>query len=102
MTEDRMNAPLLLFVHKDINIDIERIIDSYVTRHSRRMLFMKPLRIDPKYKDSCSIIAHTLCSNFWSVIHAPDIECIPVNPRWLGPTRWNHGVTQIEYVSFTE
>ena len=39
MGEDRFNALVLLFVHKDIPLDLDKIIDAYAKKHPRRMLF---------------------------------------------------------------
>ncbi|XP_078679498.1 52 kDa repressor of the inhibitor of the protein kinase-like [Branchiostoma floridae x Branchiostoma belcheri] len=43
MGEDRLNALLLLFVHRDIPLDYDKIVNTYATRHPRRMLFVNPL-----------------------------------------------------------
>ena len=43
MGEERLNALMLLFVHKDIHIDINKIIDLFANRHPRRMLLINPL-----------------------------------------------------------
>ncbi|XP_035660282.1 52 kDa repressor of the inhibitor of the protein kinase-like [Branchiostoma floridae] len=43
MGEDRLNALILLFVHRDIPLDYNRIIDIYATGHPRRMMFINPL-----------------------------------------------------------
>ena len=41
MTEDRLNA--LLFIHRDITLDYDAIVDMYGNRHPHRMLFVKGL-----------------------------------------------------------
>ena len=41
MTEDRLNA--LLFIHRDITLDYDAIVDMYGNRHPHRMLFVNPL-----------------------------------------------------------
>ena len=41
MTEDRLNA--LLFIHRDIKLDYDAIVDMYGNRHPHRMLFVNPL-----------------------------------------------------------
>ena len=42
MGEDRFNALMLLYVHKDIELNIDAIIDSYSRKYPRRMtLFVK-------------------------------------------------------------
>jgi hypothetical protein len=43
MGQDRMNALILLYMHKDITIDIEQVIDIFAKRHPRKMLFINPL-----------------------------------------------------------
>ena len=43
MGEDRFNALVLLYVHKDIDIDENEIVDMYASRHPRRMLLLNPL-----------------------------------------------------------
>ena len=42
MREDRLNALLLLFIHKDIALDYDAIIDDYAKRNQRRMTFINP------------------------------------------------------------
>ena len=46
MSEDRFNALILLFVHKDIDLDIGAVIDMYARKHPRRMVFLNPLAHD--------------------------------------------------------
>ena len=43
MGEDRFNALLLLFVHKDIEIDISKVVEMYARQYPRRMLLFNPL-----------------------------------------------------------
>lgn len=43
MGEDRLNALLLLFVHKDIELNYEEVVDIFARRNSRRMLLINPL-----------------------------------------------------------
>lgn len=43
MSEDRLNALILMYVHKDIQLDYDKIIDIYANRHARRMMFINPL-----------------------------------------------------------
>ena len=43
--QDRLNGLLLMYVHKDIHLDYDAIIDKYSTKHPRRMLFMNPLSL---------------------------------------------------------
>ena len=40
MTEDTI---ILLFIHKDIKLDYDAIVDMYGNRHPHRMLFVNPL-----------------------------------------------------------
>ena len=43
MGEDRFNALMLLDVHKDIELNIDAIIDSYGRKYPRRMLLIYPI-----------------------------------------------------------
>ena len=43
MLQDRLNALILLYVHKDIKLDYEDIVDKYARRNPRRMQLMNPL-----------------------------------------------------------
>ena len=43
MGEVRLNALLRLYVHKDIQLDLEEVVMAYEKRHSRRMLLGRPL-----------------------------------------------------------
>jgi len=43
MSQDRFNALVLLFVHRDIVLDYKRIINMFANRHPRRMLLLDPL-----------------------------------------------------------
>ena len=43
MGEERLNALLLLFVHKDIHIDYAEIVNIFARRHSRKMQLLNPL-----------------------------------------------------------
>ena len=40
MGEDRFNALILLYVHKDIEIDISKVVEMYARQYQRRMLFV--------------------------------------------------------------
>ena len=44
MREDRLDTLLLLFIHKDIALDYDAIIDDYAKRNQRRMTFINPLQ----------------------------------------------------------
>ena len=41
MTE--FNALILIYVHRDIKLDREKIIDTYAAKYQRRMLLQNPL-----------------------------------------------------------
>jgi len=41
--QDGMVALLLLFVHRDIPVDYEKVIDKFASAHPRRMTFLNPL-----------------------------------------------------------
>jgi len=43
MGEDRFNSLILLYVHNDIELNIDKIIDNFARKHPRRMLFLNPL-----------------------------------------------------------
>lgn len=43
MVEDRFNALMLLFVHRDIPLEYGAVIDKYARKYPRRMLFCNPL-----------------------------------------------------------
>jgi hypothetical protein len=43
MGEDRVNALILLYVHKDIEIDISKVVEMYARQYPRRMLLYNPL-----------------------------------------------------------
>ena len=43
ISEPCLNALILMYIHRDIQLDLERIIDMYASRHPRRMLFINPL-----------------------------------------------------------
>ncbi|XP_062508479.1 52 kDa repressor of the inhibitor of the protein kinase-like [Corticium candelabrum] len=42
MAEDRLNALVLMFVHKDLSVNHERVIDSFAKAYPRRLLFLDP------------------------------------------------------------
>ena len=46
MGQDRLNALILLYVHKDIALDYDAIITSFVSKRPRRMLLQNPLAMD--------------------------------------------------------
>lgn len=41
--EDRFNALMLLYIHRDIKLDLDKIVDLYATKYPRRMLLLDPL-----------------------------------------------------------
>ena len=43
MGQERLNSLLLLFIHKNISLDYEAIINSFASKHPRRMLLSNPL-----------------------------------------------------------
>ena len=43
MSEDRFNALVLMYIHKDIYIDVDQIIDMFARKHPRKMLLINPL-----------------------------------------------------------
>ena len=44
MGEGRLNALMLLCVHKDIKLDYEKIIDLYAKKYPHQMRFSNPLK----------------------------------------------------------
>ena len=55
MGQDRMNALVLLFVHKDIIVDYADVIDKYSRKHPIRMLFMNAMSVDDRHRDRFKI-----------------------------------------------
>ena len=43
MTQDRLNSLLLLFVHKDNDLDLDKIVDIYASRNKHKMTVVDPL-----------------------------------------------------------
>ena len=43
MCQNRLNALMLLYIHKDIPLTYNKIIDLYANRYPRRMTFSNPL-----------------------------------------------------------
>ena len=43
MGEERLNTLLLLYIHRDIFLDFDKIIDMYASKYPRRMLLIHPL-----------------------------------------------------------
>ena len=50
MGEQRLNALILLYIHKDIQINYPKIIDIYANRYPRGMLFKNPLAEEQEEK----------------------------------------------------
>ena len=46
MGEERLNALMLLYVHTDIALDYNKVIDIYVNSYPRRMRFLNPMKED--------------------------------------------------------
>ena len=44
MGEGRLNALMLLYIHKDIELDYNKIIDRYAKKYPHRMRFSNPLQ----------------------------------------------------------
>ena len=42
VTEDRFNALILMYVHTDIKLDREKVINRYAAKYPGRMLLLKP------------------------------------------------------------
>jgi hypothetical protein len=43
MGEDRFKALLLMYVHRDIQIVINKIVDKFARKHPGKMMFINPL-----------------------------------------------------------
>ena len=43
MSEDRMNALILLYIHKDLYLNYDQVIDDFARRNPRKMLLVNPL-----------------------------------------------------------
>ena len=46
MDEERLNALSLVYIHRGIFLDYDKIIDIYVSKYPRRMLLINPLSIE--------------------------------------------------------
>ena len=44
--EERLNALSLVYIHRDIFLDYDKIINSYASKYSRRMLLINPLSVE--------------------------------------------------------
>ena len=43
MGQERLNALLLLFIHRDIELNYEKVVDIFARRNNRRMLLINPV-----------------------------------------------------------
>ena len=43
MVQERLNSLMLLYIHKDIALDYDSVIDSFAAKHPRRLLLQDPL-----------------------------------------------------------
>jgi len=43
MGQESLNALLLLFVHQDIHVDADEVVDVFANKHPRRMRLQNPL-----------------------------------------------------------
>lgn len=43
MGQERLNALLLLFVHQDVHVDVDEVVDVFAKKHPRRMRLQNPL-----------------------------------------------------------
>ena len=43
MSEDRMNALMLLYIHEDLSLNYDQVIDDFARRNPRKMLLVNPL-----------------------------------------------------------
>ena len=84
MREDRLNALMLLFVHKGISPDHGKVIDKSATRHSRRMLLVDPVSSD------WTFFNHT----YLMIIH---ISIISIT--YFNHTYFNHKYLMIIHIS---
>ena len=56
MTQSRLNALLLLFIHKSIPVNPEAVVERFARAHPRRLLFTKPLIDDPADVESSASV----------------------------------------------
>ena len=43
MSEDHMNALMLLYIHKDLSLNYDQNIDDFARKNPRKMLLVNPL-----------------------------------------------------------
>ena len=46
MNEELLNALSLVYIHRDIFLDYDKIIKIYASKYSRRMLLINPLSVE--------------------------------------------------------
>ena len=46
MGEERLNSLSLVYIHEDIFLDYDKIIDIYASKYPRRMLLINPLSVE--------------------------------------------------------
>ena len=56
MTQSRLNALLLLFIHKSIPVNPEAVVERFARAHPRRLLFTNPLIDDPADVESSASV----------------------------------------------
>ena len=56
MTQDRLNVLILLFIHKDIPLDYDVIVNAFAAKRPRRMLLQSPL-LAPTKIEAASFLA---------------------------------------------
>ena len=54
MGQARLNALVLLYVHKSLPYDLDRVLDRFATAHPRRMLLVSPLE-DQSLDNGCDL-----------------------------------------------
>ena len=60
MSQERLNALLLLFVHQDIHVDVDEVVDVFAKKHPRRIRLHNPL--SDKTDWFRSFVQHRKCS----------------------------------------
>ena len=63
MSEDCMNALMLLYIHKDLSLNYDQIIDDLARRNPRKILLVYPLGSMKKLDrpSQCFIFLKNLC-----------------------------------------
>ena len=63
MSEDCMNALMLLYIHKDLSLNYDQIIDDLARRNPRKILLVHPLGSMKKLDlpSQCFIFIKNLC-----------------------------------------